>query len=75
MPSLKLTPDEIKKRLYAIRDLHDDKRVLLGAALGDLMRQHGEIWPEDLKRALEALRLAYKITDVEEREVVSALFP
>lgn len=75
MNPVKSTPEQIKKLLYGLHDLHDDQRALVGAALEDLMRQHGEIWPQDLQRTLQRLRTQYKISEVEEKEIFSAIFP
>lgn len=75
MNPVKLVPDQIRKTLYRMRDLHDDQRALVASALEDLMRQHGEIWPQDLQRTLQHLRAEYKISEIEEKEVFSAIFP
>lgn len=75
MNPAKLTHDQGKKLAYGLHALHDDQRALVVATLDDLMRQHGEIWPEDLKRALRHLRETFKLSETEAQTVFEAVFP
>jgi hypothetical protein len=75
MKPAKLTSEELRKLVYGLHGLHDDQRALIKATLEDLLRQHAEIWPEDLQRALRRLREEFKISEAEAKTVVSAIFP
>lgn len=75
MNPVKLSHEEVKKLVYGLHGFHDSQRALIKATLEDLMRQHAEIWPEDLHRALRHLREEFKISEAEAKTVVSAIFP
>ena len=75
MNPVKLTHDQVKKLVYGLRSLDDGQRALITEALGELSRQHGEIWPEGLHRALRHLRAEFKISEIDEKAIVSAIFP
>jgi 5-methylthioribose kinase len=75
MKPVKLSPEHLKKLVHGIKSLDEDQRALVEQALSELTRQHGEIWPEDLHRSLQHLRAEYKISEIDAKSVVSAIFP
>lgn len=74
MKPVKLTHEQVKHLLYGLKGLDGDQRALIETTLLDLSRQHGEIWPEDLHRALQHLRTEYKISETDAKAIVSAIF-
>jgi hypothetical protein len=75
MQPIKLSPEQAKKLLYGLHEtLDEDQRALILEALEALMRGHGEIWPQDLQRALRQLRAEFKISETEEKAVTRAVF-
>ena len=75
MQPVKLTHERIKKLVYGLKSLNEDQRALVETTLGDLSRQHGEIWPKDLHEALRHLRSEFKISEIDAEDITSALFP
>ena len=75
MNPVKLTSDQIKRLVYGIESLQEAQRALVSETLSGLMQEHQQIWPQDLQRALRRLRDGYKISELDEKSIASAVFP
>lgn len=74
MNPVKLTEEHVKKLLYGLKSLDVAQRALVKETLVALGREHGEIWPADLHRALQHLRAEFKISEIDARAVEAAVF-
>lgn len=75
MNPVKLTTLEIKKLVYGLKSLDEGQKALVRETLGRLARSpDAHISPQELQRELWRLRDAYKISDIDAKAVMAAVF-
>lgn len=75
MNPIRLSREEIKKLVFKIDSLNQEQRSLIVAVLERLAHSSdGHISPEELHKELLHLRAEYKISDIDEKAVTTAVF-
>lgn len=75
MNPVKLTTIEIKKLVFGLKSLDEDQKALIRETLGRLTRSpDAHIGPEELRRELSKLKAEFKISDIDAKAVMAAVF-
>lgn len=75
MNPVKLTREEIKKLVFGLKSLDEGQRALIKETLERLAHSSdARISPEELRRELSGLRAGYKISDIDSKAVMGAVF-
>ncbi len=80
MEPVKLDREGIKKLVFGIASLNQEQRALIKETLEKETLERlahssdGRISPEELRKALSALRAAYKISEIDAKAITATVF-